>query len=163
MRLAFIAIAAAACIASGGAWIGADWYKARKDFFVSRPDKCKEATARIVDSTGGLFKAGGARDDIVEIAGEPLIVVEIDCGASDDIISVALYSDGQSPPDRWFTVAAKAGHGLTGDAVGDITKAARSCLADGTKSPNGYIYAELSKTALSCSIGVDAALFMSFK
>ena len=91
MRLAFIAIAAAACIASGGAWIGADWYKARKDFFASRPDKCKEATARIVDSTGGLFKAGGARDDIVEIAGEPLIVVEIDCGASDDIICISFY------------------------------------------------------------------------
>jgi hypothetical protein len=140
----------------GGAWIGADWYKARKDSFASRPDKCKAATARIVESTGGLFKAGGGHDDIVEIAGEPNMTVEIDCGSSDDTVSI--YSDGQYLPDRWFTVAAMAAHGLTGDPVGEITKAARSCLENGTM--DGYNYAELSKTALSCK---DAALFISFK
>jgi len=161
MRRAFITIAAAACIASGGAWIGADWYKARKDSFASRPDKCKEATARIVESTGGLLKAGGRHDDIVEIAGEPHMTVRIDCGSSDDTVSAAMYSDGQYLPDRWFTVAAMAAHGLTGDPVGEITKAARSCLAIGTM--DGYNYAEFSRTSLSCSIGKDAALFISFK
>ena len=132
MRRDLITIAAAACIAAGGAWISADWYKMRKDPFASRPDKCKEATARIVESTGGLLKASGAHDDVVEIADEPHMTVKIDCGSSDDTVSFAMYSDGQYLRDRWFTVAAMAAHGLTGDPVGEIAKAARSCLENGT-------------------------------
>ncbi len=88
MKKSAFAIAATvtACIfvAGGARADDADRYKAFNDFLESRPDKCKEATARIVESTSGRFNAGGRIDDTVEIAGDPPIVVQIDCGSSDD-------------------------------------------------------------------------------
>jgi hypothetical protein len=103
-----------------------------------------------VESTGGRFNAGGRIDDTVEIAGDPPIVVQIDCGSSDDTISVTITSDVQYPPNSWFAAAAKAGHGLTGDPVGDITKAAHNCFLVGMKKPSGYNEADLPKTHLKC-------------
>ena len=151
MKKSAFAVAATACIfAAGGAWADdADRYKAFNDFLESRPDKCKEATARIVESTNGRFKAGRI-DDTVEIAGDPSIVVQIDCGSSDDTISVTITSDVQYPPNSWFAVAAKAGHGLTGDPVGDIAKVARKCFLDGVKKRDGYNEADLPKTHFKC-------------
>ena len=134
MRRDLITIAAAACIAAGGAWISADWDKMRKDPFASRPDKCKEATARIVEFHGRPVEGQWSPPPTMlsRLPDEPHMTVKIHCGSSDDTVSFAMYSDGQYLRDRWFTVAAMAAHGLTGDPVGEIAKAARSCLADGT-------------------------------
>ena len=151
MTRPFLAIAAAAMLTSIAAWADdADRHKAFNDFLKSRPDKCKEVTARVVQATGGAFKAGGRRDDSIEIAGNPPMTVEIDCGSSDDTISVAIPADGQYPSNRWFAAAAKAGHALTGDTVGDIEKAARRCFMDGMKKPNGYSEADLPKAHFKC-------------
>jgi hypothetical protein len=151
MKKSAFAVAATACIfvAGGARADDADRYKAFNDFLESRPDKCKEATARIVEATNGRFKVGRI-DDAVEIAGDPPIVVQIDCGSSDDTISVTITSDVQYPPNSWFAVAAKAGHGPTGDPVGDIAKVARKCFLDGMKKPDGYNEADLPKTHFKC-------------
>lgn len=152
MKKSAFAVAVTACIfvAGGARADDADRYKAFNDFLESRPDKCKEATARIVKSTSGTFHAGGRNDDTVEITGDPPIVVQIDCGSSDDTISVTIASDVQYPSNRWFAVAAKAGHGLTGDPVGDIAKVVRKCFLDGMKKTNGYHEADLPKTHFGC-------------
>ena len=72
MTRPFLAIAAAAMLTSIAAWADdADRHKAFNDFLELRPDKCKEVTARVVQATGGAFKAGGRRDDSIEIAGKP--------------------------------------------------------------------------------------------
>jgi hypothetical protein len=76
-RVACVLMLVAACGVAGTA-------HAETDYFESRPEKCREATARIVESTGGTFKAGKI-DDIVEIGNDPPIIAKIDCGTSDEL------------------------------------------------------------------------------
>lgn len=52
---------------------------------------------------------------------------------------------GGSRAAGWFAVAANAGHGLTGDPVGDIAMVVRKCFLDGLKKPDGYNEADLPK------------------